>query len=48
MRDTFEVTKMMSFLVGSFAYLDPMHHYAMASGDTVIQIHGIHRFSSSM
>lgn len=42
MRDTFEVTKMMSFLVGSFAYLDPsMHHYAMASGDTVIQIHAI-------
>jgi len=26
---------------GSFAYLDPsMHHYAAASGETVIQIHG--------
>ena len=32
----------MSFGTGSFAYLDPsMHHYAMASGDTVIQIHGM-------
>jgi hypothetical protein len=26
---------------GSFAYLDPsMHHYAMAVGETVVQIHG--------
>ncbi len=42
MGDQFEASKMMSFGTGSFAYLDPsMHHYAMASGDTVIQIHGM-------
>jgi mannose-6-phosphate isomerase-like protein (cupin superfamily) len=41
MGDKFEVSKMMSFKAGSFAYLDPsMHHYAAASGETVIQIHG--------
>ena len=41
MGDTFDDSKMMSFSAGSFAYLDPsMHHYAAASGDTVIQIHG--------
>jgi hypothetical protein len=41
MGDQFDASKMMSFGVGSFAYLDPnVHHYAMASGDTVIQIHG--------
>ena len=42
MGDTFDATKMMSFGPGSFAYLDPsMHHYAAASGETVIQIHGM-------
>ena len=42
MGDQFDASKMMSFAPGSFAYLDPsMHHYAMASGDTVIQIHGM-------
>jgi len=42
MGDQFDATKMMSFAAGSFAYLDPsMHHYAMASGATVIQIHGM-------
>jgi mannose-6-phosphate isomerase-like protein (cupin superfamily) len=42
MGDQFDAGKMMSFGAGSFAYLDPsMHHYAMASGDTVIQIHGM-------
>lgn len=42
MGDTFDEGKMMSFAPGSFAYLDPnMHHYAMASTDTVIQIHGM-------
>jgi mannose-6-phosphate isomerase-like protein (cupin superfamily) len=42
MGDQFDATKMMSFAAGSFAYLDPsMHHYAMASGETVIQIHGM-------
>jgi mannose-6-phosphate isomerase-like protein (cupin superfamily) len=42
MGDQFDASKMMSFQTGSFAYMDPsMHHYAMASGDTVIQIHGM-------
>jgi len=42
MGDAFDATKMMSFEAGSFAYLDPtMHHYAAASGETVIQIHGM-------
>ena len=42
MGDQFEASKMMSFGAGSFAYMDPsMHHYAAASGETVIQIHGM-------
>lgn len=42
MGDKFDATKMMTFGAGSFAYLDPsMHHYAMASVATVIQIHGM-------
>jgi mannose-6-phosphate isomerase-like protein (cupin superfamily) len=42
MGDQFDASKMMSFGAGSFAYLDPtMHHYAAASGATVIQIHGM-------
>jgi mannose-6-phosphate isomerase-like protein (cupin superfamily) len=42
MGDQFDAGKMMSFGAGSFAYLDPsMHHYAAASGETVIQIHGM-------
>jgi len=42
MGDKFDATNMMSFPAGSFAYLDPnMHHFAMSSGDTVIQIHGM-------
>jgi uncharacterized RmlC-like cupin family protein len=42
MGDHFEEGKMMSFGPGSFAYLDPsMHHYAGASGETVVQIHGM-------
>jgi hypothetical protein len=41
MGDTFDASKMGSFPAGSFAYLDPdMHHYAMASGPVVVQIHG--------
>ena len=41
MGDTFEVDKMGAFQAGSFAYLDPdMHHYAMASGEVVVQVHG--------
>ena len=42
MGDSFDVSKMMTFGTGSFAYLDPsMHHYAMASGETVVQVHGM-------
>jgi mannose-6-phosphate isomerase-like protein (cupin superfamily) len=42
MGDQFDAAKMMSFGAGSFAYLDPsMHHYAMAEGETMIQIHGM-------
>jgi uncharacterized RmlC-like cupin family protein len=38
----FETAKMTSFGAGSFAYLDPsMPHYAMASGETVVQVHGM-------
>jgi hypothetical protein len=41
MGDAFETSKMGTFPAGSFAYLDPdMHHYAMASGETVVQVHG--------
>ena len=42
MGDKFDESKMMSFATNSFAYLDPsMHHYAMSSGETVVQIHGM-------
>ena len=42
MGDSFDDSKMGSFPPGSFAYLDPsMHHYAMASGEVVVQIHGM-------
>jgi mannose-6-phosphate isomerase-like protein (cupin superfamily) len=42
MGDTFDAGKMMTFGAGSFAYLDPsMHHYAMASGEVVVQVHGM-------
>jgi len=41
MGDHFDESKMAAFPAGSFAYLDPdMHHYAMASGDVVVQVHG--------
>jgi len=41
MGDTFDQNKMGSFPAGSFAYLDPdMHHYAMASGEVIVQVHG--------
>ena len=46
MGDKFDETNMMAFSTGSFAYLDPdMHHYAMASGETEIQIHGLSPFA---
>lgn len=42
MGDHFDETKMGDFPAGSFAYLDPeMHHYAMASGEVVVQVHGM-------
>jgi hypothetical protein len=41
MGDSFDASKMSVFPAGSFAYVDPsMHHYAMAVGETVVQIHG--------
>ena len=42
MGDRFEESSMQTFPAGSFAYLDPeMHHYAMASGEAVVQVHGM-------
>lgn len=42
MGDQFDESKMGTFSAGSFAYLDPdMHHYAMASGEVVVQVHGM-------
>jgi quercetin dioxygenase-like cupin family protein len=42
MGDTFDEGKMTTFGAGSFGYLDPsMHHYVMASGDVVVQVHGM-------
>jgi hypothetical protein len=42
MGDTFDRDKMASFPAGSFAFLDPdMHHYAMASGEVIVQVHGM-------
>jgi hypothetical protein len=42
MGDTFDASKMMTFGPGSFAYMDPsMHHYAMASGEVIVQVHGM-------
>jgi quercetin dioxygenase-like cupin family protein len=41
MGDSFDEGKMNEFAPGSFAYLEPtVHHYAMAKGETVIQLHG--------
>jgi hypothetical protein len=41
MGDRLDENKMGAFPVGSLAFLDPeMHHYAMASGETVVQVHG--------
>jgi mannose-6-phosphate isomerase-like protein (cupin superfamily) len=42
MGDQYDDSKMMNFGSGSFIFVDPtMHHYAGASGETVIQIHGM-------
>jgi quercetin dioxygenase-like cupin family protein len=41
MGDTFDPARMNTLPVGSFGYLDPdMHHYGMAVGETVVQVHG--------
>lgn len=41
MGDQFDPNQMNAFVAGSFAFLDPnMHHYAVASGETVVQVHG--------
>jgi quercetin dioxygenase-like cupin family protein len=41
MGDDFEPNKMKAFNAGSFAFLDPdMHHFAMACGETIVQVHG--------
>ena len=41
MGDQFNESAMGTFPAGSFAYLDPdMHHYAMATGEVVVQVHG--------
>jgi hypothetical protein len=41
MGDSFDESKMMTFGVGSFVFMDPsMHHYAMADGEVVVQVHG--------
>ena len=45
MGDSFDASKMNTFSAGSFAYLDPsMHHYGMAVGETVVQVHGVAPF----
>jgi mannose-6-phosphate isomerase-like protein (cupin superfamily) len=42
MGDTFDESKMVTFRAGSFGYVDPtMHHYVMASGEVVVQVHGM-------
>jgi len=42
MGDTFDESKMIIFRAGSFGYMDPdMHHYVMASGEVVVQVHGM-------
>jgi len=41
MGDQFDTKKMAAFTAGSFAYLDhEMHHYAMACGQVIVQVHG--------
>jgi hypothetical protein len=41
MGDVFDKAKLGTFPAGSFAFLDPdMHHYAMASGEVIVQVHG--------
>jgi len=45
MGDSFDTSKMNPFPAGGFAYLDPsMHHYGLAVGETVVQVHGVAPF----
>jgi hypothetical protein len=45
MGDSFDASKMNAFPAGSFAYMEPsMHHYGMAVGETVVQVHGVAPF----
>ncbi len=40
--DTFDEGKMITLGSGSFGYMDPsMHHYVMASGEVIVQVHGL-------
>jgi ChrR Cupin-like domain len=42
MGDKFDETNMSEMKIGTFGFLPPtMHHYAMATQDTVIQLHGM-------
>jgi quercetin dioxygenase-like cupin family protein len=42
MGDTFDASKGAMLPTGTFAFLAPgMHHYAWATGDTVVQLHGV-------
>jgi hypothetical protein len=42
MGDRFADRNTLSLPAGSFAYLDPdIHHYAIASGEVAVQIHGM-------
>jgi hypothetical protein len=41
MGDVFQTKTMAALPAGSFGFLDPnMHHYAMACGETIVQVHG--------
>ena len=41
MGDTLEKKKTTAYSQGSFIFLDPdMHHYALASGEVIVQVHG--------
>jgi hypothetical protein len=41
MGDAFNTKTMVALTGGSFGFLDPsMHHYAMACGETIVQVHG--------
>jgi hypothetical protein len=42
MGDKFDESKLNPMAAGTFGFLAPkMHHFAMAKGDTVIQLHGV-------